>query len=132
MNSIEVTPEIARQTEVSAFMEEFYEGRGVPMKTIMSMNIVLDEIFSNIVYYSGAASVKVSCDVVGQTAILTIEDDGSPYDPTQTKEPDVTLAAEEREVGGLGIFMVRKMMDEVVYHREDGRNCLQMKKSYDK
>lgn len=125
-----MTPEMGRQPEVSAFIEQFYESREVPMKVIMSMNIVLDEIFSNVVYYSGAASVRISCDAVDYRAVLVVEDDGSPYDPTQTEEPDTALTAEEREIGGLGIHMVRKMMDGVVYRREDGWNRLRMEKKF--
>lgn len=130
MERIEVTPEMGRQPEVSAFIEQFYESREVPMKVIMSMNIVLDEIFSNVVYYSGAASVRISCDVVNHSAVLVVEDDGSPYDPTQTEEPDTALTAEEREIGGLGIHLVRKMMDGVVYRRENGWNRLRMEKKF--
>ena len=130
MERIEVTPEMGRQPEVSAFIEQFYESREVPMKVIMSMNIVLDEIFSNVVYYSGAASVRISCDVVNHSAVLVVEDDGSPYDPTQTEEPDTALTAEEREIGGLGIHLVRKMMDGIVYRREDGWNRLRMEKKF--
>lgn len=125
-----MTPEMGRQPEVSAFIEQFYESREVPMKVIMSMNIVLDEIFSNVVYYSGAASVRISCDVVNHSAVLVVEDDGSPYDPTQTEEPDTALTAEEREIGGLGIHLVRKMMDGIVYRREDGWNRLRMEKKF--
>lgn len=125
-----MTPEMGRQPEVSAFIEQFYESREVPMKVIMSMNIVLDEIFSNVVYYSGAASVRISCDAVNHSAVLVVEDDGSPYDPTQTEEPDTALTAEEREIGGLGIHLVRKMMDGIVYRREDGWNRLRMEKNF--
>lgn len=130
MENIEVTPEMGRQPEVSAFIEQFYESREVPMKVIMSMNIVLDEIFSNVVYYSGAASVRVSCDAADHLAVLVVEDNGTPYDPTQTEEPDTALTAEERGIGGLGIHMVRKMMDGIVYRREDGWNRLHMEKKF--
>lgn len=87
------------------------------------LSIVFDEIASNVVRCSGATSfdVKVSRD---QDIVLTISDDGSPFDPTQTADPDVTKKAEDREIGGLGLFMVRKMAKRVDYVREKARNVL--------
>lgn len=87
------------------------------------LSIVFDEIASNVVRCSGATSfdVKVSRD---QDIVLTISDDGSPFDPTQTDDPDVTKKAEDREIGGLGLFMVRKMAKRVDYVREKARNVL--------
>ena len=70
----------------------------------------------------------VQVDADGDTAVLTFIDGGVPFDPLTRKAPDVTLSAEEREIGGLGIFLTRKLMDEVRYRREDGRNILTLRK----
>lgn len=75
-------------------------------------------------YYSGAETASVTVSYDGEALALRFLDDGRPYDPTTAKEPDITLSAEEREIGGLGIFMVRKMATEIDYKNEGGRNCL--------
>ena len=87
--------------------------------------IAVDEIYSNIVYYSGAreATLTLQKEEEGQLTLI-FEDDGVPYNPTTAKEPDVTLSAEEREIGGLGIFMVKKLATALDYRRTDGRNLL--------
>ena len=94
------------------------------MKNITRVNIAADEIFSNIVQYSGATAAQVECEVAENRAIIRFLDNGSPYDPTAQPEPDTTLSAEERELGGLGIFMVKKSMDRVSYEYTQGWNIL--------
>lgn len=69
---------------------------------------MVDEIYSNIVYYSGAKNAMITITASGEKLSLLFEDDGIPYDPTISKEPDLTLSAEERDIGGLGIFMAKK------------------------
>ena len=92
----------------------------------------MDELFGNIVRYAyqpgmGPATVRV--EVTGEPAvILTFIDNGVPYDPLKKADPDTTLSAEERQVGGLGIFMVKKSMDEIAYEYQDGQNILRIKK----
>jgi anti-sigma regulatory factor (Ser/Thr protein kinase) len=114
--------------DVTAFVEGSFRKADVPEKTVIQMNIAVDEIFSNIARYSGAASADVACGVAGGEAVLRFTDDGELYDPTQRKDPDVTLSAEEREIGGLGIFMVKKFMDSMLYERRDGKNVLTLVK----
>ena len=72
--------------------------------------------------------MTVCADFEGEDLVLTFTDSGIPYDPTKTREPDITLPAEERPIGGLGIFLVRKTMDDVAYRREDGKNILTVRK----
>ena len=91
--------------------------------------MAVDEIFSNIARYSGATSVVLGCSLKDGKATLRFSDNGRPYDPTEKPDPDTTQSAEEREVGGLGIFMVKKLMDEVTYEYADGSNILTLVKS---
>lgn len=117
-------PDEASIPQASAFLEAALEQWEVPMKLANRAQIAMDEIYSNIVYYSGAknAAVTVAREPNGLT--LTFEDDGVPYDPTTAKEPDVTLSGEEREAGGLGIFMVKKMAADMRYQRAQDKNKL--------
>ena len=96
----------------------------VPAKTVLQINVVVDEILSNIIYYSGATSVKAGCASANNQVILQFTDNGCPYDPREKADPDISLPLEEREIGGLGIFMVKKIMDEISYEYKDGQNIL--------
>ena len=87
--------------------------------------VVLDEIVSNIVRCSGASGFSVGFDQTPEGLTMIFSDDGKPFDPTRdVKEPDVTASAEERGIGGLGIFMVKKMSKSVTYRRDAGLNVL--------
>lgn len=119
-----------RTDEVTTFVESTFANCNVPMKIIAKMNIAVDEIFSNIAHYSGATTTTVRCGILGDAAILIFCDDGLPYDPTQKTDPDITLSAEEREIGGLGLYMVKKTMDSVEYAYQDGHNILTLKKKF--
>lgn len=128
LKRIDVEPGIERLEEVTEFVEGTFIECSVSDKVIVSMNIALDEIFSNITYYSGAKYVVAECGVIDGMAVLRLYDDGKPYDPTKAAEVDITETAEERKIGGLGIHMVKNMMDELEYAYEDGMNILTMKK----
>lgn len=128
--SIQVAPEVACLPQVSEFLEGLLEEQGVPRRVIIQAAVAADEIFSNLARYSGAASAQVDCAIQDGRVVLRFVDDGTPYDPTAQPEPDVTLSAEEREIGGLGIFMVKKSMDRVSYAYEDGKNILTLEKRW--
>ena len=128
--SIRATPELESIPLVCEFLEEVLQNHGAPVKTIMQINIAADEIFSNIARYSGAAAAQVDCQIMDGRVVISFMDDGKPYDPTEQPEPDVTLSAAEREIGGLGIFMVKKSMDRVSYEHVGGRNILTIEKSW--
>lgn len=94
------------------------------------ISIAVDEIFSNIARYAyhpevGGATVRIA---VGDYVTIDFEDSGIPYDPLSAPPPDITLSAEDREVGGLGLFMVKNMMDSVEYRRDGNKNILTIKK----
>lgn len=109
---------------VSEFVAETLESWGTSMKLVNRAQMVVDEIYSNIVYYSKANNTKITVLHNDESLSLIFEDDGVPYDPTTAKEPDVTLSAQEREIGGLGIFMVKKMAKELNYCNVDDKNRL--------
>ena len=125
---ITVDPKEDTMQTVVSFVEETLAQAEVPVKTAMKMNIAVDEIYSNIQRYSGATKAIVECAVEENRIMLVFTDNGSPYNPLEKEDPDTTLSAEEREIGGLGIFMVKKTMDEVTYEYSSGFNRLTLKK----
>ena len=121
--------------EVLGSVEEYYEEAGCPIKTQMQINIAVEEIFVNIASYAYApetGSVRIRLQAVKDPAraLITFEDSGVPYDPLAKEDPDVTLSAEERKIGGLGIYMVKQSMDHVRYEHKDGKNILTLEKEF--
>lgn len=119
---------------VTDFVSEQLEQLDCPMKVQIQISIAIDELFSNIARYAynpttGSATVQVEVTENPLAVVITFIDEGKPYDPLAKEDPDITLSAEEREVGGLGIYMVKKSMDDVTYEYKDGRNILKIKKS---
>lgn len=115
---------------LTAFVEDFLASSGGSSKSIMQISVALDEIVSNIVNYSGTKdyTVKVTLEQDSLVASVTFIDNGIPYDPLKKEDPDTTLSAEDRKVGGLGIFLVKKTMDDMQYFREGDKNILILKK----
>ncbi len=116
---------------VTAFVDEVLEANGCPLKIQMQIDVAVDEIFANIAQYAyapdtGTATVEIEILEDPKRAVVTFTDQGIPYNPITAKEPDVTLTAEEREVGGLGIFLVKKTMDDIQYEYRDGSNILRI------
>ena len=112
-------------------LSEWMETIGIPEELNMPMNLALEEIVSNVMLYAypgKSGQVLVECTKEGRL-IFTITDSGIAFDPTQKEEVDTTLSAEEREIGGLGIHLVRQIMDEVVYERIDDKNVLTLVKT---
>ena len=116
--------------EILAYVESEMKKAGVPERIPNAIMVGADEIASNIVNYSNAKTIEVrfEYDPNSRAARLTIMDDGEEFDPLAHEDPAVNLAAEEREIGGLGIFMVKKLMDKVVYSRDNGMNVVIMEK----
>ena len=105
---------------------------GVPADCANIMMVAADEIFANVVRYSGATDWSLAVERTHHPdgVRLVITDDGKPFDPLSRRDPDTTLCAEDREIGGLGIFIVKKTMSPVTYRRQNGRNILTMGKDY--
>lgn len=118
---------------VTDFVDNELEKFDCPMKAVMQINVAIDELFSNIVRYGypdrpGPVTVRFIVHDFPKTVYIRFEDEGIPYNPLTKEDPDITLSAEERSVGGLGIFVVKKTMDDVRYKYEDGKNILTIKK----
>ena len=118
---------------VTDFVNEQLEAMECPMKAQMLIGIAIDELFGNIAHYAytpdvGEATARVEVTENPLSVVITFIDGGVPYDPLATEDPDTTLSAEERDIGGLGIFMVKKSMDEITYRYEGGKNVLSIRK----
>ena len=132
-NDLEIEASRDNLPEVQEFINEHIEGADCPPKTQMQLELAVEEIFVNIANYAyapgnGSATVRVEVSDEPLTVSITFVDRGVPYDPLAKDDPDVTLSAEERQIGGLGIFMTKKVMDDVVYDYKDGQNILTIKK----
>ena len=130
-NGITVVPSMETVPQVAEFMETEMEKFEISPKISMKMLIAIDEIYSNIVRYSGATEAIVSIKKSDNTLKLQFKDNGKPYNPLDSKEPDITASAEDRSIGGLGIFMVKKMLDKVEYKYVDNYNILTLTKNLD-
>ena len=130
---IEVSAEVEKLDEVQAFIGDLLEEHGCSFKTRMAIDVCVEEIFVNIAHYAyapGTGMTTVRAEISGEPAEITITfiDKGKPFDPLAKEDPDVTLSAEERDIGGLGIYMTKKMMDDVRYEYTDDCNVLRIRK----
>lgn len=118
---------------ITEFVDEQLAQYNCPMKAQAQIDIAIDELFSNIVHYAyhpevGPATVRVEVVEDPLSVVITFIDQGVPYDPLAKADPNVNLSAEEREAGGLGIYIVKKNMNEITYEYKDGRNILRIRK----
>ena len=114
---------------VTAAMDEFLEALDCPLKAQMQLDVAVDELFGNIAQYAypggtGSVTVRFDHDEAARMVSVTFMDSGVPFDPLKQRDPDVSLSIDDRKEGGLGIFMVKKTMDHMVYRHEDGCNLL--------
>lgn len=134
MKELKIDAKTENLDEVLAFMDAELEACDCPMKAQMALDIAVEEIFVNIAHYAygeeGAGGAVLQFDISLEQAVVTFVDEGMPYDPLAKEDPDITLSAEDRPIGGLGIFMVKKSMDDVKYKNEDGKNILTITKKF--
>lgn len=133
MKELTIAATVENIETVTDFVNEQLETLGCPMKAQIQIDVAIDELFGNIAHYAynpdvGSATVQVEVQEEPLAVIITFIDGGVPYDPLATADPDITLSAEERQIGGLGIYMVKKSMDEITYEYVDGKNILSIKK----
>ena len=134
MKEITLAATVENIETVTEFVNAQLELIDCPIKVQMQIDIAIDELFGNIAHYAyntevGNATVRVEISEEPLAVIITFIDNGVPYDPLGKDDPDITLSAEEREIGGLGIYMVKKSMDEITYEYKDGQNILKIKKN---
>ena len=118
-------------SDVLAFAVEILDGYQCPKRTQTAICVALEETFVNIARYAygdgtGEVGVGIGFDEDSRTVTFRMTDKGTPCDPLQKSDPDITLSADEREIGGLGIFITKKTMDRVSYAYENGENILTM------
>ena len=132
MDELTVDARTENLHKVLAFLTERLEEYGCSPRAQRQIEVAAEEIFVNIANYayapdSGSATVRFSRE--GRMAVVSFLDSGIPYDPLAKPDPDLTLSAKERPIGGLGIYMVKKSMDSVAYERRDGKNIFTMRKA---
>lgn len=120
--------EQGKMVEVGDFVEATLKDGKFPQELQGRILMAVDEIFTNICSYSGAVKVTVTCTATEEETEVCFMDDGTPYNPLERKDPDVRKSLMERQPGGLGIYLVKKQMDEVDYAYQDGKNCLVLRK----
>ena len=118
-------------SDVLGFVDQMLDSFGCSMKIQMAVCVAIEEVFVNIAHYAygdgeGNMSLGIGFDEESRTITFRVADRGIPFDPLQKPDPDITLAVEDRPIGGLGIFIVKKTMDSVHYSYENGKNILTM------
>ena len=134
MKELTIAATVENIEAVTDFVNEQLESLDCPMKAQMQIDIAIDELFGNIAHYAynpeiGEATVRVEVVENPLSVVITFIDNGVPYDPLKNDDPDTTLSADEREIGGLGIYMVKKSMDDITYEYKDGKNILKIRKN---
>ncbi len=134
MKEMTIEARIENIPQVTEFVDAQLEKYGCSLKAQMQIDVAIDELFSNIAHYAyhpgkGCATVRVETQEDPLAVTITFIDHGVPYDPLKKEDPDVTLSAEERGIGGLGIYMVKKSMDGIEYEYKDGQNILKITKN---
>jgi sigma-B regulation protein RsbU (phosphoserine phosphatase) len=126
-NDVQDVPRLA------AFIDEICESVELDMTTTMQINLAIEEAVVNVMNYAYPpgtyGEVNIEAETNDNCLQFVISDQGKPFDPTLKEEADTTLSAEERQIGGLGIYLVRHIMDHVDYQWTDGRNVLTLKKN---
>ena len=120
-------------SDVLGFVEQTLEECGCPMKIQIAVSVAIEEVFVNVASYAysggeGDMTLGIGFDEETRAITFRMADKGVPFDPLQNPDPDITLSAEEREIGGLGIFITKKTMNEIRYAYENGENILTMVK----
>ena len=131
MSVLAVEAKTENLPKVLSFVDGTLEEAGCSMKTQMQIDVAVEEIFVNIASYAyapGTGDAVIRTETGEDGVTIEFRDRGKPFDPLAKADPDVTLSAEERQIGGLGIYMVKKSMDEVSYRHEDGENILTIRK----
>ena len=120
--------EVAEISKLAIFIDELGEEFGLSPELVFNLNLVLEEAVSNVILYAYPKEEHQTISLIakkkGNQLIFVLTDSGKEFDHTQAPDADITLSAEERPIGGLGIFLIRQIMNTVEYQRIDGRNVL--------
>lgn len=125
--------QLSEIVKLEKILEEFGLNQQIPDKTLLAMNLALEEILTNIISYgyqdTQEHDIFLRLTIEGKDFMAEVEDDGIPFNPLDSQDPDITLPVKDRPIGGLGIHLTKKMMDGIDYERRDGKNFLRLKKS---
>lgn len=124
--------EIEEISKLALFIEELGDELGLSPELVFNLNLVLEEAVSNVILYAYPKEeheiITLTARMIENQLIFILTDAGKEFDPTQIPDADITLSAEERSIGGLGIFLIRQIMNTVEYQRIDGKNVLTLGK----
>lgn len=124
--------QVGELERVNQFIEEISEELGLGMELQMNLNLVMEEMVSNVIFYAypegKAADIELSAESNGKELTFVLSDQGKEFDPTAKEDADPDVSPVEREIGGMGIFIVKNIMNQVTYQRLEGKNLLTMKK----
>ena len=125
--------QVGELERVNQFVEEIGEELGLDMELQMNLNLALEEMVTNVIFYAYPASTEATIDLLaesdGKELTFVLSDQGEEFDPTLREESDMNSNPAEREIGGMGIFIVKNIMNQVTYQRLEGKNLLTMKKA---
>lgn len=129
MKELTIEATVENIETVTDFVNGELEAYDCPMRAQIQIDVAIDELFGNIAHYAydpttGPATVRVEVVQDPLSVHITFIDGGKPFDPLARMDPDITASAEDRDIGGLGIFMVKKTMDDIRYEYKDGQNIL--------
>ena len=133
MSELTIEAKTENLEKVLAFVDKHLEEKECAIKVQMQIDVAVEELFVNIAQYAydsdtGMVTIQVEIQEEPLAVMITFIDNGVPYNPLAKEDPDITLAAEERQIGGLGIYMVKKTMDDIIYEYKDGQNILRIRK----
>jgi serine/threonine-protein kinase RsbW len=130
--NLRIVNDLAELTRVAESVDEFCANQAIPAGCAFKLNIALEELLTNTISYgyaeTGQHEIAIDIAREGETLIAEISDDARQYDPLQAPPPDLDSAIEDRRIGGLGVHLVKTMMDEVAYAYRDGRNHVTLRK----
>jgi len=136
MVCVKINNDIKELAKIASFIEVFGENNNLPMPVIFDINLSIDELVTNIISYGYKTNeprfIEIFMDIIDNNIITKIIDDGIEFDPTKKEDPSIDTPVEKKKIGGLGIYFVRKKMDNMLYKRENGKNILILEKKITK
>ena len=129
---IKIKNQVGELEKVNAFIEEIGDELQLDMELLMNLNLVMEEMVSNVIFYAypegKTADIELSAELVGRQLTFVLSDKGREFDPTMKEDIDTETDPADRDLGGIGIYIVKNIMNEVTYQRLEGKNLLTMKK----
>jgi len=130
--SFELKNSLSELKKVSKNLELFGRSLDLPQRTIFKINLALEELVSNIIYYGYVDDddhwIKIAISLEGGVLVISLEDDGIPFNPVEAREPDCGCPIEDRKIGNLGIHLCKQFMDDLIYERRGNKNIVVLRK----